>query len=438
MVGLSRSARPRLLMVELNEFDPDYLRRMAKVMDLPNVRRMLSMAHAETTTEDLVEHQGLDPWVQWVGVHSGKPKAQHGIHRLGATRAQTSPQLWNAVAARGYTWGVWGVMNAPRGDAAGGHFFMPDPWSFDEQAHPKRLNDLLALPRYAATNYLDMNRKQAFLSVLRLVKFFAPPSQWPLLARFATKAIRGLTMGGPNVHTFATLLDYLSVLYFVRMRAESQSDFSVIFLNHIAHLQHQFWANDDLPHREMKLGLQVLEATLGLLFADRRSDEGIIVMNGLKQKNVAGKGFHVYRQINPQAVIEALGVVGGKVEQCMTHDAHILFDNAADADRAESLLRRCVLSDGHDAFFVEREAPTRVFYQLAFEHRVSAGTSLICGNYSRPFFEVFQLICERTGAHVPQGDIFFEGISLPNRLANHEIFEHVVAHFPAVTIAKVA
>jgi hypothetical protein len=42
---------------------------MAERMSLVHVRKTLSMRRAESSTSDLVEHQRLDPWVQWVGVH---------------------------------------------------------------------------------------------------------------------------------------------------------------------------------------------------------------------------------------------------------------------------------------------------------------------------------------------------------------------------------
>jgi len=421
---------PRLVVVELNEFNPAFLGKMAALIDLPNIRSMLRMSRASSTTDDLVEHQGLDPWVQWVGVHCGKPTVEHGIRRLAETRAQTSPQIWHAVAERGYSWGAWGVMNAPLGAIDGCNFFMPDAWSFDEIAYPPSLNDALALPRYVARNYLEIDRKKAFFAALRLARFFAPPAHWSLLARFALTASRAMLTTGPNVHTFGTLLDYLGVLCFIRLRASKRSDLSIIFLNHIAHLQHQFWTTDDRPHPEMELGLRLSDAMLGLLLADRQPEEAIIVVNGLRQENVAGKGHFVYRQINPQAAAEAIGVERGRIEQCMTNDAHILFEAAEDADRAEELLRNCRLSDGHDAFFVERQGPLRVFYQLAFEHAVTPETALICGNYTHPFYEVFQLVCERTGAHVPDGDVFFDGIDIPAKLSNHEIFHHILDYFP--------
>jgi hypothetical protein len=438
MRSASAGRSARLLLIELNEFNPQYLERMAKQLNLLNVAKIFSMFKAETNTADLVEHQGLDPWVQWVGVHCGKPTTEHGIRRLGATRTQTSHQIWHLLAQHGYTWGVWGAMNAPLGNPLGCKFFMPDPWSFDEAAFPHRLDDFLALPRYVATNYLEMERKILMAKGLRLLRFFAPPSHWPLVAGFAAEMARALVATGPSVHAFSTLLDYLSVLYFLRLRRKTRPDFSLIFLNHIAHLQHQFWTDGDEQHPGMMLGLRLNDAMLGLLLAARSAGEALVVMNGLRQKNVAKRGSHVYRQIDPRAILTAIGIERGRVEQCMTNDAHILFENMRDTDNAQMRLERCRLSDGHKAFFVERESPVEVFYQLAFEHEVASSTRLLCGDRTLRFYDVFQLICERTGAHVPEGDVFYDGLAIPQQLANHEVFDHLLAHFPAVSRAETA
>jgi hypothetical protein len=418
----------RLLVVELNEFDPAYLRTMARTVGLNNIARVLAYRHASTATEDTIEHQGLDPWVQWAGIHSGKPSAEHGIRRLGMTRAQGT-QLWHALAKEGRTWGVWGAMNAPMGDPSGGRFFMPDPWSFEERAFPAYLADVLALPRYVATNYLDLDYKRVFGSALRLARFFAPARHWPLLARFSAVASKAAMRTGPSVHTFATLLDYLSVLCFIKLRRDHRPDLSVVFLNNMAHLQHHFWLPGPELHPQMKLGLELSDAMLGLLLDDRDENEALIVMNGLRQENVSGQGSFVYRQCNPQIALEAIGVTGGRVEPCMTHDGTILFTSGKDAERAFELLGRCQLSDGTKAFFVERQGPMRVFYQLTIEHEVDAGTQIVTGNNSIRFHDLFALVSERTGAHVPEGDIFYDGLVLPSRLQNHEIYHHVLNHF---------
>ena len=179
----------------------------------------------------------------------------------------------------------------------------------------------------------------------------------------------------------------------------------------------------------MKLGLVLSDAMLGLLLASRRNDEAVLLMNGLKQKNVADQGYFVYRQRNPQRAIEAMGIERGRVEQCMTHDAILIFNDSRDADKAYDILNQCYLSDGHKAFYVERQTPLRLFYQLLFEHKVAPGTTIASGNYSQPFDAVFQLVCERTGAHVPEGDIYANGIDLPAHIQNHRVFGVVLDYF---------
>ncbi|HEY0042967.1 MAG TPA: hypothetical protein VGB62_00325 [Allosphingosinicella sp.] len=428
MSNTVKSSAPKLLVIELNEFNPALLREASTQMPLPNLNRILSMQHADTTTADEVEHQGLDPWVQWVGVHTGRPAADHGIRRLGMTAVQAAPQIWQVAGQHGLRWGVWGAMNAPKGNSPGCEFFMPDPWSFEEKASPAELNDLLALPRYAATNYLELSIGDAFKAALRTARFFLPPSRWALAARAATEFIRASGQAGVNVHTFTTLFDYLSVLYFTQLRRTRRPDLSLIFLNHIAHLQHQFWVEDGKLDRNMALGLRLSDQMMGLLLEDAAEDEGVLVANVMRQKKVAGQGYFVYRQKQPQRAIEAFGIGGGRVEQLMTHDAHIIFRNEKDADHAERVLRACRLSDGHDVFYVEREGPLHLFYQLSFDHEVKEGVHLDTPNGAIPFDQVFELICERTGAHEQGGDVFFRGVDVPAKLHNHELFDVMAAH----------
>jgi hypothetical protein len=39
---------------------------------------------------------------------------------------------------------------------------------------------------------------------------------------------------------------------------------------------------------------------------------------------------------------------------------------------------------------------------------------------------------------VPQGDVFYDGLSFPKQIANHEIFHYLLARFPAVLSAQAA
>jgi|TARA_R100000935_G_scaffold8896_1_gene18509 hypothetical protein len=428
--------KPSLLLVELNEFDPEFLSAKAEELGLANIKRALSLPRAITTTDDRIEHQGLDPWVQWVNVHCGKPLSEHGVRRIGQTKRQDSPQIWSVLGERGYTWGVWGAMNAPRQDAPGCQFFFPDPWAFEEEAYPKSLNKLLALPRYMARNYLDVDRAVFLREAMVFTAALVSPSMWKSTFTFSREMLGQILRGKLSVHTMSTFLDYLSTLVFVSNREKMKPDFSLIFLNNIAHLQHQFWRRGEKLHPEMELGLRLTDKMLGLLMDSMKPHEAMILLNGLKQRNVEGEGFCIYRQKNPQLFVERLGVTG-TVEQGMTHDAHILCDSVEEADNAERILQECRMSNGEVLFDVERVSDTRVFYQIAFEREISPGLTIVSGNSSFDVDEILELYARRTGAHVPDADVFSKGIALPEKMHNHEIFHFIDRHFAPVAAKPV-
>lgn len=425
------------MQIELNEFDPIFLREQSELLGLENIKKFLNFQHSQTKTDDKIEHQGLDPWVQWVNVHSGLPSSKHRVKRLGDTESQKEPQIWEAVAATGRRWAVWGVMNAPMGNKNGGEVFMPDPWSFDEAAYPDNLNHLLSLPRYMARNYLDTNKVEFTKKFMDFVRYYAPPGHWLTLLKFSNEVIKASLTVGISLHSLTTLLDYLGTLEFLRYRKKKSPELSIIFLNHIAHLQHQFWTAGKDLHPEMKFGLQINNLIMGSLLDSCMENEAIIILNGLKQKNVAGKGFHVYRQINPEkTLIKLLSNKNMSVEQCMTNDAHLKFKTQKEADLAFRKLENIHLSDNTALFFIDRIGPKHIFVQLSIEHYIDGNVFIISGNEKYNFYDLFDLICERTGAHVPFGDIFAKGIKLPKSIYNHEVYHAVLGYFSQSDIKK--
>lgn len=426
---VARREQRRLMLVELNEFDPDFLSQASERLGLRRIPEVLSLTHGVTSTDDGVEHHGLDPWVQWVNVHTGKTSAEHKILRLGQTQRQTTPQIWTSLGDAGLSWGVWGVMNAPRQNDRGCQFFFPDPWSFEEEAYPRRLNELLALPRYLAKNYLDADRVKILKEALRFAGALMAPSLWQATATFSKAMIAQAVRSGVSIHMLSTFLDYLSTLVVVSLRRTTRPHFTLIFLNNIAHLQHQFWRRGDTIHPEMEIGLRLTDRMLGLLLDDLAPNEAMIVMNGLKQKNVEGEGFCVYRQKNPQRMMGQFGLPG-VVEQCMTHDAHVLCSSKEDADRVESVLQSCRLSSAaRPAFYVERVADLAVFYQIDFDHEIAPDEAFLVGNQKLPASELIELYARRTGAHIPNADIYSTGIDLPEAMPNHQVFSHVLRYF---------
>ena len=425
----------QLLQIELNEFDPEFLRRSAEELGLTTLLEVLGWQHSHTDTDDETEHQGLDPWVQWVNVHTGQPSAAHGVKRLGDTRGQTREQSWHRVADAGGTFAVWGAMNAPLHGTESCAAFMPDPWCYGERAHPESLNDLLALPRYMSRNYLDASWRGKLGGFARFLRYYAHPGRWGRLLAFSRFAVPSLFRYGAGVHTLTTLLDYLSALEFAAVRERERPTYSVIFLNHIAHLQHQFWQGRSHIHPQMRLGLETCERALARILATRGDGEAVLVLNGLRQGNVEGEGQCVYRQLNPQRFfVWCLSGAQFTLHQNMTNDATLVFATRGELLEAKARLESLRM-DGAPLLYVEDLGGSRLFAQLDVHHRVDDDAAIAGGGLHAPFADHFALICERTGAHLQEGDVFADGIEVPARLGNHEVADLAVAY---VTEARTA
>ena len=413
-----------MLIIELNEFDPNYLKKVSKELNLENIQKIFKLKHSNTFTDEKDEHQGLDPWVQWVSIHSGKPYKEHQICRLSETQKQDFKQIWNMVGEnKNYSCGIWGVMNAPCGESKGIKFFVPDPWSFDEISFPNYLNDFLSLPRYMAKNYLSTSLPKFIKESFKMIYFIFQNSGNGKTRKFINMLFKSLFISGINVHTFSTLLDFLSTLYFVELKNKFNTNFNIIFLNHIAHIQHQFWDSSPTKiSKHMKFALLVCNEIIGMLFESIGNEEQLMIINGIRQKCVKGDGFFIYRQKDPSSFFKNFGIKATETEQNMTNDGILIFDNLLNRDAAINILKNLSLkSNKKNILDVEILDDRKIFYQLNIKSKIKNDEMILFNEKSFKFYDLIECICERTGAHIQQGDVFYEGFKLPEQIYNHEI-----------------
>lgn len=419
----------RLTLIALNEFNDAFLRQAADRHGLANIARVTALDRSRTLSEDRIEHQGLDPWVQWVSVHTGQPLSRHGIRRMGEVEGLQCPQLWERLSGHGISSGVWGAMNARRGEAEQCRFFFPDPWTFTEAPYPDDLRGLMHLPRYMAKNYLAPSWPRLLAEGARTAGYFLAPGHWATTGPLARTAARLTAAHGLDTHVFTLLFEYAGTLEFLRLKRQCQPQFSLIFINSLAHAQHHFWRPGDDLHRTMRETLVLIDSMLGLVLDSLGQDEALVVASGLSQDNVAGQGKYVYRQVDPAGFARVLGLDPLRVEQGMTNDGFLIFADAADAAAAAEVLRSVRL-DGDALLDVElKQGASGVFYQIPLERRVPADAVITVGERSLRFGDLIEPVRERSGAHSPHGTAYARGLALPPELPNHALHDEMLRYF---------
>ena len=103
----------------------------------------------------------------------------------------------------------------------------------------------------------------------------------------------------------------------------------------------------------------------------------------------------------------------------MTNDGTLKFDKEKNADKAEKLLKEIKLKlNKSRLFYIERLSSNQLFYQIEIYDLINENEKILFNKKEINFFEHIELIAERTGAHIPTGDIFYKNIEIPNRITN--------------------
>ena len=127
MTRAAHSSTPRLILLELNELCPSLVDQFMAESMLPNFKRLRerSQAFVTGTSEDM-----LEPWIQWVTVHTGVPLAEHGVVDLDEAEKLAHDAFWDRMHGDNVL--LISPMNVKfeRRDAS---IFMPDPWASSQR-----------------------------------------------------------------------------------------------------------------------------------------------------------------------------------------------------------------------------------------------------------------------------------------------------------------
>ena len=279
----------KIIFLELNEINFDvvtfYIKRGERLLGFNTL-----IEQGIVTTKSESEYRNLEPWIQWPSVHTGKIYDEHEVFRLGDFVNSTDEQFFERVEKAGFSVGAISPMNASN-KLKNPAYFIPDPWTktpCDNSFFSKSITDAIV----QAVND-NSQSKLTFKTILNLGLAFVGlvrPTRYIPMAKFVFNS-RGKRWRR------ALFLDILLYEIHKTLFERKNPNFSTLFLNAGAHIQHHYFFNssyvdsselknpgwyirkDDDPFLEM---LKVYdEMLLDLL---KLPNTEIIVATGLSQK----------------------------------------------------------------------------------------------------------------------------------------------------------
>lgn len=389
---MNHQVRPRniasgrnLIMLELNELCPKIIDRMVSEGRLPNFKRLQdrSIRHLTRTSD-----QDLEPWVQWVTLHSGMPQSEHGVRQLDERGDVALARVWDSLASNGYSSVIFGSMNTATKEPGKVSIF-PDFWSSTSPSNPslKRLHRFLS---DQVLNHTDPNKKHGASILFVLIDLIRQGVSVSTMLRGVAQLLAERVTKVDLRWRRPILLDEIMWDLFEKQWSNKRPNYATFFANSTAFLQHRYWRHMEPEVYIAKPTPDALTAYGGAIEASYErmdvivgkalrlvGDHGAVAFStaisqeaNLKYEDIGGK--FVYRCRDFWSFFQQIGAAKPvSVEPVMTHQAWATFDSTSAAQRAGDALAALTLDDKPLMnFYVEKD---RVFFDCALTSIVDDG-----------------------------------------------------------------
>lgn len=401
----------RLIFVELNEINFDIIKsylQSGKI--LPGFTKLFQQGIITTHAEP--EYANLEPWIQWPSVHTGKTFSEHKIFRLGDFVHSAEAQFFEQVEDAGFCVGAVSPMNATN-RLKNPSYFIPDPWtktSPDKSLFSRFITD--ALVQSVNDN---SQSKLTFKTIVKLgIAFLAlvKPIRYIPMIKYAAYAL-----GKP--WRKALFLDMLLYEIHKTLFERNKPNFSTLFLNAGAHIQHHYFFNSPFINSSVLKNpswyikdeedpfleaLYVYSEILDDLLAI--PDTEVIIATGLSQKPYKQLALY-YRLKDHESFLKKLGIQYREISPRMTRDFLVTFDSADEALQAEKSLSE-VKVNGELKLFGEIDNRGKdLFITLTYSSEITNTTKIKCE--SGVFFlqELVNFVAIKNGEHQSKGFAYF-------------------------------
>ena len=370
----------KTILLGLNELNFDYIKFYIDQGLLPNFKKIFEIQPPiETVSEN--EYKLLEPWVQWVTIHSGKSYKEHNIFRLGdiVNNSELS-QIFEELEIEGLSVGAVSPFNAEN-RLNNPVFFVPDPWT---KTNPSGNWIVKALYQAVHQSVNDnakskMNFKTIFSLGLGLL-LYVPLSRWSHYLKTVFNAKK------PGAK--ALILDSLLADVHLTLWKKNKPDFSNLFLNSGAHIQHHYLFNSDAYNGNIKNPewycpqgfdpliniLSEYDKQIGRLL--KQKDVKIIIATGLHQQPHEKLTFY-WRLKEHVKFAKKIGIENfSDISPRMSRDFLVKFKNEKDAFKAEKLLNSFYFSKDDIKIFEVDNRGASLFVELVYPNDINESDAI--------------------------------------------------------------
>tara|TARA_B100000795_G_C22785344_1_gene434332 strand:- start:240 stop:1532 length:1293 start_codon:yes stop_codon:yes gene_type:complete len=398
----------QLVLIELNEINFEYAKKYFDVLKIDTIKK-ISKELINTESENSDEL--LEPWIQWHSIHTGCSAKDHGVFRLGDTINSKKTQLFEELEADNLKVGSISAMNSIN-NLKDPSYFIPDPWTktkSDDSFFSKIITSVLkdtvnnnASGKFSIKNYFYLII--IFLRFVRLKKY--------------TNFLKLFFNSFFGKWRKALFLDLLLHEIHLNLLIAKKPNFSCVFFNAGAHIQHHYLLNslanttniknpekiidkNKDPFKEM---LEVYDDILKDYFIHT---ENIIIATGLTQ-SIVKKPHYYYRLTDHKNFLKNLDLDFINVEPRMSRDFLIHFSDNNNRDKTYEKLRKIKINNEF-IFGILDLRDKSIFVTLTYNKEIFKDDIINVNNKNFKIYDQVVFVAFKNGYHNGKGFLFADG-----------------------------
>lgn len=405
----------KVMLLEFNEINSDLILNFIEQGKLPNFKALYEQSSIYNTDAKTNDAGELEPWVQWVTVHSGLNHDEHGIRKLGKGKNLDSKMIAEVLSDQGINVGIFSSMNTNYDQVNG--YIIPDPWDTKGEAFPKNLQTFYSFVKGMVQEH-STNGRGSLLDVIKFGMFMLTHGLSYSTIKLILKQLLSELKADLSWKRGA-VLDSIQYDVFKWLTHKYSPRFTTLFSNSVAHYQHYFWRNmspelfDEKPDSNIEnqlesailYGYQVQDKILGRIMKDF-PDYTLMLCSALTQEPWLDAKKVTYRPTNFSKFLQFIDVDPKKVsiKPVMAEQFYIDCSDIETAEKVEKMLTGLKINQ-KNAMMVKREGLnifTGCIYNDEGINNLSIENDLLQSSVN--FKEYFNLVSsKRSGKHNPKG-----------------------------------
>ena len=427
----------KLIFWEVNEINFEFVQHYINQGKLPNWKSFIDN-HGLYTTLSEKKYEQLEPWIQWPTVRTGLDFSEHKVFRLGDIKNAALKQHWEILESEGFSVAALSPINAAN-NTEKSKFWIPDPW-VDTNISGKGFIPRLAKAFKQAVND-NAKAKLEARTVIAIIETLLTKTQltsWPKYISVIFGVLK------KQHWSKAIFLDRLLADVFIHLWNQHQPDFSTLFLNSGAHIQHHYMCSSSAYKGEAKNPewyiksdqdplLEIL-VVYDKVLAELNSLPNVRLMISIGLQQVPYEQPTFYWRIKEHSnFLSKLGIKHKSVHPKMSRDFLIDFNSNEELKIAQKKLLSITSTDGKKIFSDIDNKGDSLFVTLTYPYDIGGDTSIFLDQTEYTNFKddvVFVAI--KNGHHDTLG-YYLDSYRKPGELAKDlplkNLFSYTLQHF---------